>query len=145
MAKKLYIITATNVKETSLITYRFMVDSGAPYQEFRDISGLWGLVKLRDKGENEIDPFKLARGESGAIGPDGIKKWQIYVGNAGGLDFSGYADEGTNEEGLKSLLEEMPDCVLLIARENFDRFQKACGAAGIELGFYHFAGQLSTK
>ena len=146
MAKKLYVITATSIKETGSQSYIFMIDSDAPYyKEYGDISHLWGMVKLREKGENEVNPWKLARGEPGAIGPDGIKKWQIFVGNADGQQFFGSVEESPDEKGLQRLLAEIPDCTISMLREHFDRFQKACEAAGIKLGFFHFAGELATS
>lgn len=147
MAEKLYVITATDVKETGEATFSFMFKSKSPFKEYRDVSGKYGMVKLREKGENEVNPFKLARGEPGAIGPDGKLKWQVYVGSSGsGQLFTGHVDECPPEEkGLQELLEGIPDCVLLIPRDLFDRFQAACENADIELGAHHFDGELSTS
>jgi len=124
-----------------------MFKSESPFEEYSDIGALYGIVKLREKGENEFNPFKLMRGEPGAIGPDGKLKWQIHVGSSGsGQVFTGHVNEAPpEEEGLQDLLESVPDCVLLMEKKLFERFQVACENAGIELGAYHFDGELSTS
>jgi len=147
MAKRLYVITATDVQETGKMSFAFMFKSESPFEEYADVSGKYGKVTLREKGELEVNPFKLARGEPGAIGPDGKLKWQVHVGSSGsGQVFTGHVNEGPpEEEGLQELLEGIPDCVLLMPRNLFDRFQTACKNTNIELGVHHFDGELSTS
>jgi len=153
MAGKIAVITGGKIEKVfskgngkrTLISYIFMFDSGAPHELFMELSDNYGLLELRDKGENEIDPFKLARGQPGAIGPDGVMKWEISVGSSGEQVFGGNADEAPpNEGGLKNLLAEMPDCVLLMEKAIFGRFEKACQNLRIEVKSFHYEGTLAT-
>jgi len=146
MAKRIYVVTATKVIENGRVSYTFMFKSNSPFENYVEISGTYGFVELREKGRNEINPFRLVRGEPDAIGPDGKLKWQVFVGTDGEQTFTGHVDESPPDEGgLQQLLESMPDCVLLMERGLFDRFKSACEKADVELKTHHFDGELSTS
>jgi len=145
MSKRLFVITTPSIKETGRISFKFMFDSKAPFNDFVDIAEDYGIVKLTDKAENEINPFKLMQGEPNAIGPDGVKKWRIYVGNSKGLVLSGSVEESPNEEGLQRLLGDMDDCVLLMEEKLLDRFRIACNDAEIQLDTFQCNSELFTS
>jgi len=145
MTKRLYMITAPSIKETGRISFKFMFDSQAPFNDFADIAENYGMIKLTDKESDEVNPFKLARGEPNAIGPDGVKKWRVYVGNSKGLVLSGSVEESPNEEGLQRLLTDMDDCVLLMEEKLLDRFCIACSGIEIQLTVFQYHSELSTS
>lgn len=151
MAKpeKLFAITGKSIRDNGRVSYAFMVKRSIPYREFAELSGTFGWLRLRRKGDNEVNPFKLVRGEPGAVGDDGVKKWEIFVFRSGrGQIMTGSVEETPEkeiEEGLKGLLEDMPNCVLLMSRDLFDRFEKACQTADINLDFHHYEGELATS
>ncbi len=145
MAKRIYAITAEQIKETGEISFIFMFNSKAPYEEFREIAKSYGLIKLRDKDENEVNFFKLSRLEPNAVGPDGVKKWELFVGSGGRQVFFGSCEERANEQGLQELLLGVQDCVLLMEEKLFSRFEEVCKKVGIALGYFHYQGDLSTS
>jgi hypothetical protein len=110
------------------------------------LSGRFGHIKLEEKGENELDPFKWARGEPGALGPNGVKKWREHTFVSGeGADLGGSCDESDNDTGLQKLLVDAGDAVLLMERDIFDRFEAACKAAHIKVDAHHCTYGLSTS
>ncbi|NQT50107.1 hypothetical protein HQ571_05420 [Candidatus Kuenenbacteria bacterium] len=147
MANRIFAITGTDVVNNGLVSFKFMFDSGAPPNKILTY-GEWGTLHLRDKGDDEIDPFKLVRGEPGAVGPDGVQKWQFNLFKSGtGSTLTAHVEEAPDEEekGLQSILKEANNCVVLMKRGEFDRFEVACLAAGIEMDCHHFDGSLSTS
>ncbi|MFA6296490.1 MAG: hypothetical protein WC663_03990 [Patescibacteria group bacterium] len=146
-AQRLCVITGTKVVNTGEISFKYLHESGAKHTMISEFFGHYGHVYLREKGENEVDPFKLARGEEGAIGPNGILKWDIVVVKSGhGIVMQGHVDEMLpDERGLMELLKDVPKCTLLMQRDIFDRFENACQMMGIELEVHHFDGELRTS
>ena len=107
-------------------------------------------LKLRQKGDDEINPFKLARGEAGAIGDDGVQKWEIWLGGSGGMKAQGSVEENPPEEDrIKRLLGDLFDdgssAVLLMSRDVYDRLESVCQALGFELEAHHYDGELVTS
>ena len=147
MADRIFAITGTDVADNGRVSFKFMFESGAPAEKFLSY-GEWGTLCLRDKGDNEIDPFKFARGEPGSVGPDGVQKWEIHLFESGkGFTMTAHVEEAPDEEekGLQRVLKDANDCVVLMKRDEFDRFEVACRAAGIEMDCHHFDGELSTS
>jgi len=148
--KRIFVVTGTEVPDTGKVSFSFMMKEGVPFEKFRDISQTYGWLQLRKKGDNEIDPFKAVRGEPGAVGDDGVKKWEAFVFEVGrGQVMTGSGEETPKsgvEKSLARLIEEMPSCVLLMGRDLFDRFKKACASLPVvTLGFYHYLGVLPTS
>lgn len=148
--KKLFVITGTSIKDTGKVSWSFTMKDGVPFDKFASYCGKFGWLLLRQKGKNEFNPFKLVRGEPDAIGNEGIKKWEVFIFEAGkGQIFTGSADETPekeSEEGLRSLIKDLPDCVLLMSRDLFARFEKVCmGFGNVTLGFHHHEGELETS
>ena len=148
MQKRIFAITGISIKDTGSVSFRFMVDSGAPYEQFMDYSDKFGLLKLDKKGDDYVDPFRLARSEPGAVGDDGIKRWQVFIFKSReGQIFSGSVNETVGletEEGLARLIPEFPECVLLMAREHWEKFEKACEGLDIKLDCFHVPQELVT-
>lgn len=118
MATKLFVITAPEVGFTGKASYSFMLESGANFDDFADLSGLWGVVER--KGD----------------------RWNINLGNYNGIAFGG----GVDEPGLENLLKKMTASgVLVMHRDDFDRFEKACKAVGIEIRSFHSPKKLFTN
>ena len=146
--KSIYVITCTHLIETGKMSFKFMFDSKAPFTELADYSNAnnYGFVKLTEKEENEVNPFKLMQGEPNAIGPDGIKKWRIYTGDSKGQTFGGSVEEvPKKEDGLMRLLEDIESCILLMDVALFERFSIACNRLQINIRGHHFDGELSTS
>lgn len=148
--RKLFVVTASSIVDTGKVSFRFMFDSGARFVDFSDIANQYSWLRLRKKADDEIDPFKLARREPGAVGDDGVKKWEIFVFKCSeGQIMTASADESPKdsiEQGLVRIIEETPSCVILMVRHLFERFERVCRAfPEIELGFHHYEGELKTS
>jgi len=147
MEEGVYVITATNVRNTGSVSFRFMRDSEAPFRDFSLISSQWGTLLVREVGENEIsNPFKFVRGEA----DDTTHKWQLDIFKSGqGFLLSASAEE--TEEGLHALFEGWDDpleavsCVLLTTRDVWDRLKVVFEKVGIPFGVHHFDGELATS
>ncbi|HSX24574.1 MAG TPA: hypothetical protein VLG69_01265, partial [Candidatus Andersenbacteria bacterium] len=90
MATVFCIVTTPQLQDNGKVSFKFLVQPGVPRDFICDI---WGIVTMRRKGDTEMDPFKLVRGEPDAIGEDGVKRWDIHLftgerGNicSGGVD-----------------------------------------------------------
>ena len=83
MQKRIFVITGISIIDTGKVSFRFMFDSSAPYTQFMEYSGQFGLLTLDKKGDDYVDPFRLARSEPGAIGDDGVKRWQVFIFKSG--------------------------------------------------------------
>lgn len=144
MTQTLYLIVANTLIETGRVGWGFYFDSGAPYDDFYQLAGVFGVITVKDKSDNYIDPFRLARGEPNAIGPDGVMRWNVNVFSqeSQGLLLSLGID---NLEGaLPKLLEELPDCVLLTHQEALPPLRAAAEGMGINLGVFEYHGVLHT-
>ena len=75
---KFYIITATEILDTGMVSFKFMFDSGSDIDMCLSYNN-FGYAKLDKKSDNHVNPFKLVRGEPGAIGDDGVKRWNPKV------------------------------------------------------------------
>ncbi len=155
---KVFVITGTDIEATGKVSWKFMFDSGSDFDDYADISGKFGWLELKEKDGNYLDPFKLTKAWSldnseeriklveEAIGSDGVLRWNVNVfGAGGGLDVAIGVDDSPEGDGLKSLIQELPDCVLLMARGLFGRFRVVAEAIGVEVGVCHFDGVLSTS
>jgi hypothetical protein len=144
--KRLFVVTAPAITDTGRVSFKFLFDSKAQNIPF-DTTGRYGQVMLEDKHKDEVDPFKLARGEPGAVGPNGTKKWRICIGNSKCRDLAGSVNEcpNENERGLQELLKDAGEAALLMERGIFDRFELAAKAVGYEVLAHHFDGTLSTS
>lgn len=143
--KKFFVITTPKVIETNEISFYFMFQSNAPREKL-----LWGeaygVVTLKEKDENFINPFRLVRGEPNAIGPDGKKQWKIDLGKGARQIFGGSVDEELEQEaGLRELIAEMPSATLLMQRDIFDRFEKAAQALDVTVDLFHCDFPLVTN
>lgn len=140
----MHVVAADSVVDTGKISYIFMINSDMP-RDFGN-SKLYGNLYLREKAPNEVNPFRLARGEPGAIGPDGFKRWTCHLGDSYGQKFFASADEDKiNEEGLQQILKDLPDGILLVEKNLLERIQAACTFMGIELHVHSYDGTLATS
>lgn len=146
MAKSIVAIAAEKVLKKNSMNFGFMFRSHAPPDLIFSIPGApYGMVTLREKGEKQVNPWKLARREPGATGPNGFKDWRVYLGKEGKQIFFASVEESfPQEEGLQSLLKDTPDCILLMEESLCQRFEKACKDAGVEIKIHHFSGELAT-
>ena len=143
--QQIYVVTAPNLIGTQSVSYAFIFRSGAPTKDAVRLASRYGIVTLHERGKDEIDPFKFVRGEEGAIGPNGTKRWSVAVGSNGRSETGGSVDESPDEDGLKDLLPDIGNCALLMKRDIFDRFEKACNAVGIRVLHYHCEHDLATS
>ncbi len=141
------IVTTPQLEQTERVSFKFLVHPGVP-RDF--ICDTWGIVTMRRKDDNEINPFKLARGEPGAIGDDGVKRWDIHLftGERGNI-CSGGVDESSDEGGLRTLLRDATEGIdriaLLMEKDLLDRFTNVCNALGIEFQIHECSENLSTS
>ena len=145
------VITGTTVKETGVVSFKFMFDSKAPHKDYLEPplylgkSFPFGWVHTRKRDDNEFDPWKLMRNEENAIGDDGIGRVETFLfkGGEGQVLFAGAIN---TEEGMKAMLKNVPNCIILMTKELFDRFEIACKMYDdIELHSFHFDGELATS
>lgn len=146
MAKKLVVVTSPEIVENGFVSFRFIFDSGAP----RNVvdAQKFGFVKREPKGSNELDPWRLARSEPNAVGPDGKEMWRLWEFEVGGgsANLAASVEEsGPDEPGLQGVISELSDCVLLMSRHLFENFESACRAIGVEVVAHHYEGHLVTS
>lgn len=123
MAEKINVITAKEVIKTDTISFKFMFDSGAPNSIFLKFGGVYGLLGLNKES-----------------------RWEVFLGSNARQIFSGSAtEELPNESGLQELLTNMPNCVLLMEKNVFDRFNRACKNLDIPVAVFHYQGILTTS
>jgi len=140
---RFFVVAAREVKKTAQVSYMFLIQANiCPDRD----PGVYGFVDLEERGANEINPWKLVRGEPGAIGPNGVKRWKVFLGSGSkGQIFGGSVDEDPGrEEGLQKLLKDAPEGVFLIEEKFVSRFEAACRAAKIPVDVRHFDGVLAT-
>jgi hypothetical protein len=149
VAQRIYAIVAGKVEETGMVSFKFIFSSGAPYPEVSQVADVFGVVFLREKSDGYLDPFRLARGEAGAVGPDGFKRWEMSLFQSGGIgQILGLGlDEDQQEEKMlqANLRDELPDCVLLMDTNTYQRFEPVCKTAGVELSTWCYDGVLRTS
>src|SRR5262249_31753534 len=114
MAETVYAVAAKHVEDTGRVSFRFKAIANVPYAD-RMAFPLYGLLRREEKERDEVNPWRLARGEADAIGPDGFQKWAVFLFDSGGQILYTKADEDKAQEaGLQSLLKDLPNCMLLI-------------------------------
>lgn len=139
MAEKIVVITAPVVIRKKMIDFLFMSDSGAPRELFAGIEE-YGSLSLLDEDKLDSDPS--VKGE-----PHQMKMWSIHIGYGAQLDCGGaICEEPYYDAELKGfLVDEAPDCILLMRRKIFDRFKQICDDAGILVEAFHYDGVLATS
>jgi hypothetical protein len=60
-----------------------------------------------------------------------------------------HVEIGDSEDALKTMLrylskDGMPDCVLLMEKDNFNRFEEACGKLGFDVEHFVCSKELKT-
>ncbi|MGE5472724.1 MAG: hypothetical protein ACM3UU_00695 [Ignavibacteriales bacterium] len=139
---RFYVITAKEIIETGKISFKFMFDSGSNIDLCLEFD-YFGFAEVVKKDDNYVNPFKLMRGESGAIGDDGIKRLNVNVFESGkGFVFGGSVD-GT-DEGMQEFVKNIPGCVLLMHEDIFDKFNTACEKNNIAVEHFAYSGALKT-
>lgn len=149
MATAVFAVTTPQLRTTGRMSHNFMVQQGVP----DDILNckVWGLVTIRRKGDNEVNPFRLVQGEPYAIGDNGVMRWDVHLFQSGrGNIFSGGVDEHRPQEDglqqlLQSALEDKGSAALLMERSVFNRFETVCKTLGIALLVHHHQEPLSTS
>lgn len=141
----LFAITTPKIVDTGKVSYAFVIRSGAPNKACA-MAKRYGLVTLEERQEGEIDPFKLARGERSATGPNSAKRWRVFMGTGAAQDLTVSVDEDLDggDPGLVDLIPDLGDGVLLMERSAYDRFESACNAAGVRLDVHHSDRELAT-
>lgn len=149
VAKIVRVMTCLTMKDTGMISYMFTLE--AP-REWMDFCNNFGVLKRSKKDGNHLDPWKLAgvlRGElprdTQFVGDDGVARWNLNIFNGDGLVVgSGWDDGGL--PAMERAFEGFPEsCILLMLRSDFDDFEKACKAQGVDLDVRHHAGELRTS
>jgi hypothetical protein len=127
--KKMAIITATDVLERTRndhveISFKFIFDSQFYEQDvIRDIEDYWGYFYQKE-GEWLLSYGNNSRG-----------------GFGGGI---GRVEEGFNESSLKSLVENMPEMVILMERDHAIPFKRAFEKY-FEIFQFDYQGELTTS
>ena len=149
--KKITVITGTEIEEKSTISFKFMFDSKAPREIYFD-SGAWGWLSLKPKDADYFDPWAWAKGEP-CVGDDGIPRWNIFLFRGGeGQVYFASGDHSEDQEVLKSIIKNVPNCCILMHRALFDRFKFAADEVDVDenneevkIVVHHFDGELSTS
>jgi hypothetical protein len=157
MADKIFVITADDVNQTKEINFKFIFDSGIKIEDHPLVQRVWsayGFAHLRPHGRDEIrisdfhpTPENTLTTEQRA----NLHHWKIDVGGSAKHIFGCNVEAVPHkeyEEGLISLLgtDDFPNCILLMPRKHFNRFEQACQQiSGLELGHFHYSGILATS
>jgi hypothetical protein len=143
----IYAIVAGALVQTGEISFKFMLDSGAPWEELRPYSEIFGVLALAQKRPDYVDPFRLIRSEPGAVEPDGTLRWNLNLIRAGKGLILGFGCAATDEAAasMAEQLRGIPNCVLLMDEDTFPPFEKICISAGIVLQSHVFNGVLRTS
>ncbi|MGE5328352.1 MAG: hypothetical protein ACM3KR_02445 [Deltaproteobacteria bacterium] len=140
---KFFVITATSIVNTGKVSWGYIFDSGANKNDLCFDYPYFGFVELAQKPDNFVNPFKLAHGEPGAIGDDGVKRWNANVFESGkGLVFGGGVDD--SGDGIETLTQQLPASVLLMQQDIFDKFKAACEKNNILVEHFEYNGELKT-
>ena len=133
------VVPSEGVERRQSIDYRFMLTAEVPAAYW----GLpWGLLTRASKSSDYVNPFRLARGEPGAVGDDGVPRWELFLGQDGQQIFFGAVDDDLEGRGLASILEDVPDCVVLVGPADAEALVQS-GAADVQLIPYE--GSLATS
>lgn len=140
----IFAVTAPEVVHTERIDFTFFaghLEIGRAVFCARDAegdpvrTGRWGVFFSRPWGDDEVNPFNLARGGPLQIGNH---KFEVqFFTSAGGLDLSTGCACKPDGGFPKALLDDIGSGVLLMTRTDFDHFERAAEAAGVELQAYH--------
>jgi hypothetical protein len=140
---RFFVVTTPDLRKTGTMSYRFMVEPGIP-DEVMDCK-IWGLLTLRSKDNNELNPW------TGAVGDDGVQRWDLHLFRDSGFVLTVSVDADVPEdEGLGRLIEkalEDRSCgiALLMQRTSFDRFAASCKRMEVPIKVHHHANPLTTS
>jgi hypothetical protein len=123
--RKIFAITSPRIIDTGKVGWGFQIESNAEFGAFDALSDRYGYLKLAQE------------------------RWSTNVFDVGkGFIYGASGDEDPGEitdAGLTVILERIPNCVLLMQRDLFDRFESACRSCGIDLGCHHAESPLATS
>lgn len=147
------VVTCTKLKDTGRISYIFLFNSKSPEAWMNEgFTDVYGILRRDKKSDNHLDPFKMARVQSGElpretqfVGDDGVARWNVNLFNSDGFVLGcGWDDNGP--EAMATALEGWPErCTILMRREDYEPFEKACKALCIDVQVLHVDGELSTS
>lgn len=141
---KHYVITAPEVRETDRSSFKFMSDSGANFDDLRDISKRFGFLALRPYGTNEINPCSLMQGGPAQTANQRIDL-HVFESGAGAIHTAGTDFHADRPQAAADILEDLPSCVLLVQRDLYDAFlAPAMERAAIAHGVHHATVALAT-
>lgn len=143
MAEILAVVPGEGIRETEKVSWEFLIDAGVEVDLLdRPFGALW----RRSKTDKHVNPFKLVRGEPGAIGDDGIPQWNLNIFRVSkGLLMAGSVDSVEGEPGLQELLKNAPDCNLLVPPADIEPLTVACAGIGHQLQIHNYEGILATS
>lgn len=134
------VVPSEGVQYTRTINYMFMIEANVPRDLCSDRP--YGTLRRVAKGPNHVQPFKLARGEEGALGDDGVALWQMNIGRMGEQTMFAAVDADEAGLGLDELLRDTPDCVILVSPEDAEALSQT---EVVDLQVIHFQGALATS
>lgn len=145
--KKCFVITAPEVRDTGVVSFKFMFDSKAPrdYLSFKT----WGIFRKSKRPDGAINPFALAdcmarREPSGPVDISGEACIEMFLFQGGkGQVLGGSADVGP--EAIDRLMDDADNACLLVERSFFDEIEQSCQRLGIQLGVHHCEISLATS
>lgn len=143
MLEKIRVVTAGDIVWKRIISYIFMFNSEAPYDFFEGLGKVYGIVRLCD--EDNFD-FETPKPEERSPCRRAYF-WEISLGSGAELVFGGSVNEAPPEEfQLKKMISKIDsDCVVLMRRNIFDRFQAVCEDLGIDIKAFHYEGILLSS
>ncbi|HEY4963872.1 MAG TPA: hypothetical protein VIH90_04215 [Candidatus Saccharimonadales bacterium] len=139
MAEITAVVPREGIKDTGLVGFQFLIDVDVPPADV--ISKPFGILSRHKKSDNYTDLFRLARGEPGAIGDDGVLRWGLSLFARGQMVHL----DGVDDPGLEQLLLDAPDCNVLVPPEDIEPIELACSSLGHNLTVIRHQGILATS
>jgi len=116
---KFNIVTADEIWQTGRISFKFIFDSKMNYNNHAKVNN-WGAIIKEFKGDRLVNVF-----------------------NSEGIVF-GWGNDTMDKEWVSELVEKLPNCSLLMEKEDAEIFKKCCDQLSIEYTFLHVEGYLKT-
>lgn len=138
MAEILAVVPKDGVEQTDRISYMYLINAEVSSDK---LHLPYGFLWRHAKSENYMNPFKAVRGEEGGFGDDGIPRWAFHLWKSGQEILGG----GVDEPGLRELLENAPDCAVLVPPKDIAPIEVACEGLGHTLEVIKYEGVLTTS
>jgi len=118
---KFNIVTADEIWQTGKISFRFIFDSKMEYDNHAKVNNWGAIIKEFNSNDRLVNVF-----------------------NSNGLVFGWGNNIMDDEKWITELLEKLPNCSLLMEKEDAEIFKKYCDMLGYEYTYICVDGYLKT-